>query len=170
MYTLALSKISIINKYQYCDHTSMHIHRHTHSLVQFIWRGLNSYWVESESLESMLILDVVVLLWWVVLRRRFSRDCKKERWARSSSSGEEPSSSTSAISTKVTGCVLKRASRQRREWPLPLAGPLGTGRCWGNSSMAEAMRCAGRMGNPEASRTIWRTAAIAGTNEWTNEM
>lgn len=36
VYKLALSKISIINKYQYCDHTSMHIHRHT------VW--FSSFW------------------------------------------------------------------------------------------------------------------------------
>lgn len=127
------------------------------------------HWVESESLESRLAcVGVGVQLWWAaggqwrvwVLRRRFSRDCKKERRALSSSRGEEPSSSTSAISAKVTGCVLKRASRGRRERLLPLAGHLGTGSCWGNSSIAEAIRWAGRTWKPEASITIWRTAAM----------
>lgn len=150
--------------------TIMATHTRTHSLVQVIWSVDTSHWVESESLESRLVLvDMVVLLWapgeqwrvWV-LRRRFSRDCRKERRARSSSRGEEPSSSTSAISAKVTGWVLKRALRERRGWLRPLTTPLGTGSCCGNSSMVEAMRCAGRMGNPEEPRTIGRTAAITG--------
>lgn len=136
------------------------------------WSHPSSHWVESESLESRLAcVGVGVQLWWAaggqwrvcVLRRRFSRDCRKERRALSSSNGEEPSSSTSAISAKVTGCVLNRASRGRRERLLPLAGPFGTGSCWGNSSMAEAIRWAGRTWKPEASITIWRTAAIGGT-------
>lgn len=90
---------------------------------------------------------VVVLLWWIpggwkvcLLLRRFSRDCRKERRARSSSRGEDPSSSTSAISAKVTGCVLKRASRERRERLRPRTTPLGTRSCCGNSSMLEARR------------------------------
>lgn len=128
-----------------------------------------AHWVESESLESRLAcVGVGVQLWWAdggqwrvcVLRRRFSRDWRKERRALSSSSGEEPSSSTSAISAKVTGCVLKRASRGRRDRLLPLAGALGTGSCWGNSSIAEAIRWAGRTWKLEASITTWRTAAI----------
>ncbi len=136
------------------------------------WACPTAHWVESESLESRLAcVGVGVQLWWAaggqwrvcVLRRRFSRDCRKERRALSSSRGEEPSSSTSAISAKVTGCVLKRASRERRERLLPLAGPLGTGSCWGNSSMAEAIRWAGRTWRLEASITIWRTAAIGRT-------
>ncbi|TNN79921.1 hypothetical protein EYF80_009958 [Liparis tanakae] len=119
------------------------------------------HWVESESLESRLACVVVGVQprwavggqWRVcVLRRRFSSDCRKDRRALSSSSGEEPSSSTSAISAKVTGCVLKRASRGRRERLLPLAGPLGTGSCWGNSSMAEAMRLGLNRGSPKAGR------------------
>lgn len=127
------------------------------------------HWVESESLESRLAcVGVGVQLWWAaggqwrvcVLRRRFSSDCKKERRALSSSRGEEPSSSTSWISAKVTGCVLKRASRGRRERLLPFAGPFGTGNCWGNSSIADAIRWAGRTWKPEASITIWRTAAM----------
>lgn len=131
-----------------------------------------THWVESESLESWLAcVGAGVQLWWpvgrqwrvCVLRRRFSRDCRKERRALSSSRGDEPSSSTSAISAKVTGCVLKRASRDRRERLLPLAGPLGTGSCWGNSSMAEAIRWAGKAWKPGASITIWRTAAIGRT-------
>lgn len=131
---------------------------------------LSPHWVESESLESRLAcVGVGVQLWWApgwpwrvcVLRRRFSSDCKKERRALSSSRGEEPSSSTSWISAKVTGCVLKRASRGRRERLLPFAGPFGTGSCWGNSSIADAIRWAGRTWKPEASITIWRTAAMA---------
>ncbi|KAG7281861.1 hypothetical protein CRUP_031110 [Coryphaenoides rupestris] len=111
---------------------------------------------ESESLESMLPCGDVLVF-------GFSRDCRKERRALSSSRGEEPSSSTSAISANVTGCVLKRASRGRRERLLHLAGPLGTGSCWGNSSVAEARRCAGRRWwKPEASMGIGRTAAIDG--------
>lgn len=94
---------------------------------------------------------------WVLLRR-FSRDWRKERRARSSSSGDVPSSSTtSAISAKVTGCVLKRVSRARRERLRPRAGPLGTGRFWGNSSKGEARRR-----HPVTSKGIWRTAAILG--------
>lgn len=171
--------------------SSLHTHRQAGkqaSLVQFSWPPFEAasrrsaehvcqvcpttHWVESESLESRLAcVGVGVQLWWAaggqwrvcVLRRRFSRDCRKERRARSSSRGEEPSSSTSAISAKVTGCVLKRASRDRRERLLPLAGPLGTGSCWGNSSIAEAIRWAGRTWKPEASITIWRTAAIGRT-------
>lgn len=166
--------------------SSLHTHTHTSRLAdRLVWfssvglhseqrarRSPSTHWVESESLESRLAcVGVGVPLWWAaggqwrvcVLRRRFSRDCRKERRALSSSRGEEPSSSTSAISAKVTGCVLKRASRDRRERLLPLAGPLGTGSCWGNSSMAEAMRWAGRTWKPEVSITIWRTAAIGGT-------
>lgn len=133
------------------------------------WGCPSSHCVESESLESRLAcVGVGVQLRWAaveqwracVLRRKFSRDWRKERRALSSSRGEEPSSSTSAISAKVTGCVLKRASRGRRERLLPLAGPFGTGSCWGNSSIAEAIRWAGRTWKPEASTTIWRTAAI----------
>lgn len=154
-------------------HTHTHTSRLADRLVWFSSVGLHSeqrarrspstHWVESESLESRLAcVGVGVPLWWAaggqwrvcVLRRRFSRDCRKERRALSSSRGEEPSSSTSAISAKVTGCVLKRASRDRRERLLPLAGPLGTGSCWGNSSMAEAMRWAGRTWKPEVSITI----------------
>lgn len=140
-------------------HTRARTHARTHAhaqatLVQFSWprgggategRSASSQWAESESLESRLACaaGAGVLLWGItgglcrqcVLRRRFSRDCRKERRARSSSSGDEPSSSTSAISAKVTGCVLKRVSRERRERLLPWAGPLGTGRFWGNSSM-----------------------------------
>lgn len=92
---------------------------------------------------------------WVLLLK-FSRDCRKERRARSSSRGDVPSSSTtSAISAKVTGCVLKRVSRDRRERLRPCAGPLGTGKFWGNSSRAEARRW-----HPVTSTAIWRTAAI----------
>lgn len=93
-----------------------------------------------------------------VLLLKFSRDWRKERRARSSSSGDVPSSSTtSAISAKVTGCVLKRVSRDRRERLRPRAGPLGTGRFWGNSSRVEARRW-----HPVTSTAIWRTAAILG--------
>lgn len=67
---------------------------------------------ESESLESrlacvgVLVLPECVEPVWCsvcVLLLRLSSDCRKERLALSSSSGEAPSSSTSAISAKVTG-------------------------------------------------------------------
>ena len=126
------------------------------------------YWVESESLESRLAcVDVVVRLLRVagqwsacVLLLRFSNDCRNDRRALSSSNGDAPSSSTSAISAQVTGWVLKRASRGRRGRLFPRAGPFGTGSCWGNSSMAEASRCAGSTWKLEVSRGIWRTVAM----------
>lgn len=118
------------------------------------------YWAESESLESKLAcVGVLVLPLCVVpeccrdcvLLLRLSSDCKKERLARSSSSGEAPSSSTSAISAKVTGWVLKRASRGRLGRLRPRAGPLGTGSCCGNSSIAEAIKWAGSIEKPTVS-------------------
>lgn len=162
----------LANKPVWFSWVGLHLKRRqgeARNVVERTWAFPRPHWVESESLESWLVcVGVGVQLWWAVdgqwrvcvLRRKFSRDWRKERRALSSSIGEEPSSSTSAISAKVTGWVLNRASRGRRARLLPLAGPLGTGSCWGNSSMAEAIRWAGKAWKPDASITIWRTAAI----------
>lgn len=114
---------------------------------------------ESESLESRLacadaVRQLCVDPEWCkvcVLLLRLSSDCRNDRLALSSSIGEAPSSSTSAISEKVTGWVLNRASRGRLGRFRPLAIHLGTGSCWGNSSMADAKMCAGSMAKPTVS-------------------
>lgn len=133
---------------------------------------LLSHCAESESLESRLacadsVRQLCVDPAWCkvcVLLLRLSSDWRKDRLARSSSRGEAPSSSTSAISAKVTGWVLKRASRGRRERFRPRARHLGTGSCWGNSSMADAKTCAGRMAKPTVS--IGRAAMYLDGKGW----
>lgn len=125
---------------------------------------------ESESLESRLacadaVRQLCVDPAWCkvcVLFLRLSSDCKNDRLARSSSRGEAPSSSTSAISAKVTGWVLNRASRARLGRFRPRAIHLGTGRCWGNSSMADAKMCAGSTPKP----TVSIGRAVMGLDGW----
>lgn len=128
--------------------------------------------VESESLESRLACAEVVRQLCVdpacckvcVLLLRLSSDWRKDRLALSSSRGEAPSSSTSAISAKVTGWVLKRASLGRLGRFRPRARHLGTGSCWGNSSMADAKMCAGRTAKPTVS--IGRAAICLDAKTW----
>lgn len=98
---------------------------------------------ESESLESRLLRRRQLprrsrwrQRFWV-LRRRHSSDCRKDFLAFSSSMGDTPSSSTSWISSKVTGCVLKRDCRGRRSLPLGVLA----GRAGGGNSSATQTKC-----------------------------